>query len=54
MTKYEYFINKAHNCLLKVADLESDLKTFYFNAYKGFVQKANGLTIEQAFEKIDT
>lgn len=50
MTRYEYLLNKANNCLLLAGTKDENLKKFYLNAHKGFLEKLNKLTIEEAVE----
>lgn len=50
MTKFEYLLNKANNCLLLAGIKDKNLKKFYLNAHRGFLEKLNKLTIKEAFE----
>ena len=49
MTKYEYLNNEANKCMEKAKNTTSlDLRKFYINAYFGFIQRIQRLSVEQA------
>lgn len=53
MTKYEELMNKAdENMRNALETTDVDLKTFYYNASKGYEAKAKNLTLKEAGEQV--
>lgn len=56
MTKLELLLSKSNECKVKAIECfnkgEKSLSNFFNNASKGFIIKANKLTVKQAREEV--